>query len=164
MVYVLTKENKPLMPTNRHGHIRRLLKAGKAKVVRRMPFTIKLLYETPEIVQELTLGVDTGSSVIGNAVSTNDGKIVYTSKVIIRNDIKEKLTDIMKMVAPAGDVALDNLTEESSLSTDIGLSSVGVLYIVIAIEEFFDIRFDDVAFADFKTIGDVVNYIEKKVQ
>ena len=83
---------------------------------------------------------------------------------ISRNDIKEKLTDIMKMVAPAGDVALDNLTEESSLSTDIGLSSVGVLYIVIAIEEFFDIRFDDVAFADFKTIGDVVNYIEKKVQ
>ena len=91
MVYVLTKEGKPLMPTNRHGHVRRLLKAGKAKVVRRMPFTIKLLYETPEIVQELTLGVDTGSSVIGNAVSTNDGKIVYTSKVIIRNDIKEKM-------------------------------------------------------------------------
>ena len=91
MVYVLTKDNKPLMPTNRHGHVRRLLKAGKAKVVRRMPFTIKLLYETPENVQELTLGVDTGSSVIGNAVSTNDGKIVYTSKVIIRNDIKEKM-------------------------------------------------------------------------
>ena len=91
MVYVLTKDNKPLMPTNRHGHVRRLLKTGKAKVVRRMPFTIKLLYETPENVQELTLGVDTGSSVIGNAVSTNDGKIVYTSKVIIRNDIKEKM-------------------------------------------------------------------------
>lgn len=91
MVYVLTKENKPLMPTNRHGHVRRLLKAGKAKVVRRMPFTIKLLYETPDIVQELTLGVDTGSSVIGTAVSTDDGKIVYTSKVTIRNDIKERM-------------------------------------------------------------------------
>ena len=81
-----------------------------------------------------------------------------------RNDIKEKLTDIMKMVAPSGDVTLDNLSEDSNLTTDIGLSSVGVLYIVIAIEEFFDIRFDDVAFADFNTIGDVVNYIEKKVQ
>ena len=91
MVYVLTKDNKPLMPTNRHGHVRRLLKAGKAKVVRRCPFTIKLLYDTPEIVQELTLGVDTGSSVIGTAVSTDEGKIVYTSKVIIRNDIKEKM-------------------------------------------------------------------------
>lgn len=91
MVYVLTKENKPLMPTNRHGHVRRLLNLGKAKVVRRCPFTIKLLYNTPEIIQELTLGVDTGSSVIGTAVSTNDGKIIYTSKVTIRNDIKEKM-------------------------------------------------------------------------
>ena len=91
MVYVLTKENKPLMPTNRHGHVRRLLKSGKAKVVKRCPFTIKLLYDTPEIVQDLTLGVDTGSSVIGTAVSTDDGNIVYTSKVIIRNDIKEKM-------------------------------------------------------------------------
>ena len=91
MVYVLTKENKPLMPTNRHGHVRKLLNSGKAKVVRRCPFTIKLLYDTPDIIQELTLGVDTGSSVIGTAVSTNDGKIVYISKVTIRNDIKEKM-------------------------------------------------------------------------
>ena len=91
MVYVLTKDNKPLMPTNRHGHVRRLLKQSKAKVVRRCPFTIKLLYDIPEIVQELTLGVDTGSSVIGTAVSTDSGKIVYVSKVIIRNDIKEKM-------------------------------------------------------------------------
>lgn len=91
MVYVLTKESKPLMPTNRHGHVRRLLKQGKAKVVRRCPFTIKLLYDIPEIVQDLILGVDTGSSVIGTAVSTDDGKIVYTSKVTIRNDIKEKM-------------------------------------------------------------------------
>lgn len=91
MVYVLTKENKPLMPTNRHGHVRKLLNSGKAKVVRRCPFTIKLLYDTPNIIQELTLGVDTGSSVIGTAVSTNNGKIVYTSKVTIRNDIKEKM-------------------------------------------------------------------------
>lgn len=91
MVYVLTKENKPLMPTNRHGHVRKLLNSGKAKVIRRCPFTIKLLYDTPDIIQELTLGVDTGSSVIGTAVSTNDGKIVYISKVTIRNDIKEKM-------------------------------------------------------------------------
>ena len=91
MVYVLTKENKPLMPTQRHGKVRRLLRDRKAKVVRRCPFTIKLLYDTPNIIQELTLGIDTGSSVIGTAVSTNDGKIVYTAKVTIRNDIKEKM-------------------------------------------------------------------------
>ena len=81
-----------------------------------------------------------------------------------RNDIKEKLVDVMKMATPQGSIDFENLVEDSRLVDDIGLSSVGVLYIVIAIEEFFDIRFDDVGFADFKTIGDVIDYIEKKVQ
>ena len=81
-----------------------------------------------------------------------------------RNEIKVKLLDVMKIAAPTQDIDLDNLTEQSTLVNDIGLSSVGVLYIVIAIEEFFDIRFDDVGFADFKTIGDVIDYIERKVQ
>lgn len=72
--------------------------------------------------------------------------------------------DVMKMATPAGEVDLANLSEASRLVDDIGLSSVGVLYIVIAIEEFFDIRFDDVGFADFCTIGDVIDYIEKKTR
>jgi acyl carrier protein len=81
-----------------------------------------------------------------------------------RNEIKEKLVDVMKMAAPSADLDIESLSEQSNLVSDIGLSSVGVLYIVIAIEEFFDIRFDDVGFADFKTIGDVIDYIEKKAQ
>ncbi len=79
-----------------------------------------------------------------------------------RNDIFEKLKEVLQMVMPALDVAKSEITEESNLVNDIGLSSVGVLYVVIAIEEFFGIRFDDVGFADFQTIGDVINYIEKK--
>ena len=80
------------------------------------------------------------------------------------SEIKEKLIDVMKMAVPSGSVDLESLTEQSRLVDDVGLSSVGVLYIVIAIEEFFDIRFDDVGFADFKTVGDVVDYIERKVK
>jgi acyl carrier protein len=80
-----------------------------------------------------------------------------------RSEIKEKLMDVMKLAVPTGDVDLDSLTENSNLVSDVGLSSVGVLYIVIAIEEFFNIRFDNVGFADFKTIGDVIDYIEKLV-
>ena len=72
--------------------------------------------------------------------------------------------DVMSMAVPTGSIDLSALTEQSRLVDDIGLSSVGVLYIVIAIEEFFDMRFDDVGFADFKTLGDVVDYIERKVR
>lgn len=91
MVYVLSKDNKPLMPCT-NVIARLLLKQGKARVKRREPFTIKLNYETTEYTQELTLGVDTGSGTLGTAVSTNDGKIVYMSKVIVRNDISNKMT------------------------------------------------------------------------
>ena len=80
-----------------------------------------------------------------------------------RTEIIEKLTDVMKLAMPASQLDVSKLTEDSNLITDVGLTSVGILYVVIAIEEFFQIRFDDVGFADFKTIADVINYIEKKV-
>lgn len=96
MVYVLDINGQPLMPTNRHGKIKHLLKQGKAKVVRRCPFTIKLLYESTAYTQKLTLGVDTGSGTIGTAVSKDNGNIVYMSEVIVRNDITDKMTQRAK--------------------------------------------------------------------
>lgn len=96
MVYVLDINGQPLMPTNRHGKIKHLLKQGKAKVVRRCPFTIKLLYESTAYTQNLTLGVDTGSGTIGTAVSKDNGNIVYMSEVIVRNDITDKMTQRAK--------------------------------------------------------------------
>ena len=46
MVYVLDIDGKPLMPTERHGKVRRLLKERKAKVVKKTPLTIQLLYNS----------------------------------------------------------------------------------------------------------------------
>jgi acyl carrier protein len=46
----------------------------------------------------------------------------------------------------------------------LGLNSVGILYVVIAIEEFFNIRFGDVSFGDFQNVGDVLDYIEEQLQ
>ena len=43
LVYILKQNGQPFMPTERFGKVRRLLKEKKAKVVRREPFTIKLL-------------------------------------------------------------------------------------------------------------------------
>ena len=71
MVYVISQEGKPLMPTGHHGKVRWLLKRKRAKVVRRMPFTIQLLYGTgSEKVQPVTLGVDTGFNTAGYSAST----------------------------------------------------------------------------------------------
>ena len=91
LVYVLKQNGQPFMPTERFGKVRRLLKEGKAKVVRRELFTIKLLYEPEtDVVQECYCGVDTGSKHIGVAVVGND-KVLYQSQTELRNDIKKKM-------------------------------------------------------------------------
>ena len=96
MVYVLNVNGQPLMPTKRYGKVRRMLKSGKAKVIKRCPFTIQLLYESTNHTQELTLGVDAGSKTIGISVS-NQTKEYYSSEVILRNDISKLLTDRRKL-------------------------------------------------------------------
>lgn len=91
LVYVLDTNNHPLMPTKRFGKVRRMLRDGKAKVVRREPFTIKLLYEPQtNVVQPVTLGLDTGSDKVGTAAITNY-TVVYASEVQVRNDISKKM-------------------------------------------------------------------------
>ena len=80
-----------------------------------------------------------------------------------RLEIRKTLDDIFKMAVSSSAIDLENCSEDANLVTDLGLNSVGVLYVVIAIEEFFNIRFDDVGTSDFKTVGDVIDYIEKKV-
>ena len=87
LVYVLTPDSKPLMPCV-PAIARLLLKEGKARVVRRTPFTIKLLTPpTHEYTQPLTLGMDTGSAVAGVAVADDGGTIFYLAEVEMRNDI-----------------------------------------------------------------------------
>ena len=91
MVYVISKDGQPLMPTARHGKVRHLLERGKAKVIKRCPFTIQLLYETNHYVQEITLGVDAGSKTIGLS-ATSERKEYYAVEVELRNDIVNLLS------------------------------------------------------------------------
>ena len=91
MVYVINRQGKALMPTDRHGKVRRLLKSGLAHVVRRIPFTIQLDYDTTEITQPITLGIDAGSKFIG-VCATTDKKELYAANVELRNDIVDKLS------------------------------------------------------------------------
>ena len=86
MVYVVNFDGLPLMPCS-NVIARLLLKQKKAKCVRKTPFTIKLLYQTTNYIQDLTLGIDTGSSKIGSAVTDENNNIFYLSEIEIRNDI-----------------------------------------------------------------------------
>lgn len=89
LVYILNHHGKPLMPCA-PARARHLLKAGKAKVVRRDPFTIKLLFGSSGHVQNVVAGMDTGSKTIGVAAIAN-GQVVYQSEVSLRNDVSGKV-------------------------------------------------------------------------
>lgn len=90
MVYVQDIDGKPMMPTTRHGKVRRLLKEDKAVVVNLCPFTIRLTYISTNYKQEVTLGVDVGTRNIGLSATTKS-KELYASEVIIRSDIVDLL-------------------------------------------------------------------------
>ena len=80
-----------------------------------------------------------------------------------RQEIKNKLCEIMNLAMPNLEINDSTVNEAATLAGDLGLSSVGLLYVVIGMEETFGIRFDDVGFSDFETLGSVVDYIERKI-
>lgn len=79
-----------------------------------------------------------------------------------REEILDKLKLILKHTMPDAEEQIGRMSESSDLHTDIGLNSVGMLYIVIAIEEMFNIEFDCVEFKDFNTVTDVIDYIAER--
>ena len=68
-VYVINKHGQPLMPC-KPQKARVLLQKGKATVVKRIPFTIQLLYGSSGYRQPITLGMDAGSKHVGIIVNT----------------------------------------------------------------------------------------------
>lgn len=93
MIYIISASGKPLMPTERENHIKRLLNRGKARIVTKVPFTVQLKYETREITQPLCGGTDPGRTNIGEAVVNHKGEVVYKAHIATRNK------DIPKLMA-----------------------------------------------------------------
>lgn len=91
LVYVINKHGEPLMPC-KPRKARLLLKQGKAKVIKRTPFTIQLLHGSSGYKQPVSLGVDAGSKYIGISATTKD-KVLFEAEVEPRNDIVKLLAD-----------------------------------------------------------------------
>ena len=91
MVYVQDIDGSPLMPTTRHGKVRRLLKANKATVVNLCPFTIQLTYKSTDHKQPVTLGIDAGAKHIGFSATTEKEEL-FACETILRTDIVDLLS------------------------------------------------------------------------
>ena len=78
-----------------------------------------------------------------------------------RSEIIARLKEMLLAANMTDPKLVESCTEDSRLIEDLGFSSVAMLYTVIAIEESFHMRCGNVGMADFKTLRDVVDYIEK---
>jgi hypothetical protein len=90
-VYVLSRFEKPLMPCSPRK-ARLLLKQNKAKVIRRTPFTIQLLYGSGSAVQPVVLGVDSGYEHVGLSAVSEKAEL-FTAEVLLRKDVSKLLTE-----------------------------------------------------------------------
>ena len=91
VVYVLNKRGEALMPTCQ-AKARRLVRNGKAKIVRRFPFTIQLKTSTGEAKKEISLGIDSGYGHIGFSAVTNNKELI-AGEVIVDNKTGERLIE-----------------------------------------------------------------------
>lgn len=78
-----------------------------------------------------------------------------------RKQFFDKLKEILSFSFSDSSEILDKCSESSNLITDLGLNSVGMLFMVISIEEAFSVSFENVNFSSFVTVKDVIDYIEK---
>ncbi len=73
----------------------------------------------------------------------------------------DKIKDI---IVEQLDVEEDAVTMEASITEDLGADSLDVVDLVMSIEESFDVEIPDEEVESIKTVGDIVKYIENKVE
>lgn len=71
---------------------------------------------------------------------------------------------VKKIIGDQLDVEEDKVTEAASITDDLGADSLDVVDLVMSFEEEFDIEIPDDQVEKIKTVGDIVKFIEEKVE
>lgn len=75
-------------------------------------------------------------------------------------DTLSTLKEIFKAIITDNDIDVDAIKPEDSIIEDLGLNSIGIFYLVLAIEEEFSVVLHNVSIEKFKTVKDVIDYID----
>ena len=75
--------------------------------------------------------------------------------------IFERLVQVFESVFEQ-EVNTGSLTPDSKLREDVGLNSIGFLYMALALEEEFSVKFTNSDFADLVTVNNVIELLQKK--
>ena len=71
---------------------------------------------------------------------------------------------VKKIIVDQLDVEEDKVTEAASITDDLGADSLDVVDLVMSFEEEVDIEIPDDQVEKIKTVGDIVKFIEEKVE
>ena len=71
---------------------------------------------------------------------------------------------VQKILAEQLELDADEITMDSSLVEDLGIDSLDFVDIVMSLEDEFDTELPEEDMAGIKTVGDIVKYIEDKIQ
>lgn len=75
----------------------------------------------------------------------------------------EILDKIKEIIAMQFNVEVDEIGEETSFSEDLNADSIDLVHLVMTLEDEYGVEVEDDDVENIKTIGDAVDYIEKKV-
>jgi len=70
---------------------------------------------------------------------------------------------IRDLVADKLGVEPDEITMETSFADDLLADSITLFELIMTIEDEFDIEVDDESIEQINTIGDIVNYLEERI-
>ena len=76
-------------------------------------------------------------------------------------DTIERIVNVFKSVFE-DEIDISSVKPEANLVTDIGMNSIGMLYMAMALEEEFGIKFSNADFGALNTVSDVAALIESK--
>ena len=72
--------------------------------------------------------------------------------------VKERVIEI---IADQLGRETSEITEQTSMSDDLGADSLDAVEVIMAIEEEYNLEIDDEDAMNFKTVQDVIDYVEK---
>jgi len=71
-----------------------------------------------------------------------------------------ELEKIKKIISEQFSINENDITENTSFVDDLGVDSLDLLELVMALEQEFDVEIDDDDLVDIKTVGDAIKYIK----
>lgn len=80
-----------------------------------------------------------------------------------RTSIINKLKETFKIIVH-NSVDVNSIDENANIMLDLGVNSIGLIYMAMAIHKQFNVDMSTVSIDTFKTVKDVVDYLQEQVK